>query len=60
MSDERRKLQLFDTVRIKDTELVGWISCFVEPDKYAVNYGYDDNQAVCASDELELLNSEED
>jgi hypothetical protein len=58
MAEEKKILELFDTVRIKGTELVGFISGFGRENEYSVNYGHDDNQAVCSRDELELLNDD--
>ena len=48
------KFELFDLVRMKLTGNVGFISCVIAEDSYSVNTGYDDNQPVCSSNDLEL------
>jgi len=47
------KWQVFDSVRIKATGEIGFISCVIDEGRYAVNTGYDDNQPICNGDELE-------
>jgi hypothetical protein len=51
------KYQLFDTVKIKQTGDIGFISSMWEEDdgtmKYAVNTGVDDNQPICVADDLD-------
>jgi len=46
---------ILDSVRIKDSDEVGFISCDIGDDLYAVNTGDDDNQPICRTSELELV-----
>lgn len=48
------KFNLFDSVRVKLTGDIGFISSIINTDSYAINTGYDDNQPVCSADDLEL------
>ena len=47
------KFQLFDSVRIKKTGEVGFISSIIDEDEYAVNTGVDDNQPILKGEDLE-------
>jgi len=53
-------MNLFDSVRIKKTGEVGFISSFIGDGRYAVNTGEEDNQPICDKDELEIINDEEE
>ena len=48
-------MELFDTVKIKETGEVGFISCIIDEDRVAVNTGIDDNQPVINRKDLELM-----
>ena len=52
------KFDIFDTVRIKSSGVVGMISSLIDhiDETYAVNTGDDDNQPVCKADDLEAVN----
>lgn len=52
-------MNLFDSVRIKRTGEVGFISCIIDKGRYAVNTGDDNNQPICDEDDLEVIDDDE-
>jgi hypothetical protein len=50
-----KEIGLLDAVKIRETEVVGFVSCVVDEGEFAVNTGDPDNQPIHTTEELEKL-----